>query len=268
MIDSPPRFPLCCFVHCCLMRQYPSHVCLYHCHDIPLALWPRPLTAIFFWPCGLAPSRRYSFGLAASPPHGDIPSALRPFPHGDILLALRPRPLTAIFLRLCGLAPSRRNGFSIHLTANVDLLFSRSLTAKSIFYLPHGECQLIFLTPPHGEINFLFASWRMSIFYSPHGKYRFYFSYAPSRQNRFSIRLTADVVFILFCLLAAIFHLRLKALINFLFGSRQEPISFRLHGDSRLTAVINVLLASRQDWVSFRFAPDGDINILSPHGDN
>ena len=78
----------------------------------------------------------------------------------------------------------------------------------------------------------------------------------------------ADVVFILFRLLAAIFHSRLTALINFLFGSRQEPISFRLHGASHLTAVINVLLASRRDSVSFQFAPDGDIDILSPHGDN
>jgi hypothetical protein len=78
----------------------------------------------------------------------------------------------------------------------------------------------------------------------------------------------ADVVFILFRLLAAIFHSRLTALINFLFGSRQEPISFRLHGDLRLTAVINVLLASQRDSVSFRFVPDGDIDILLPHGDN
>ena len=74
------------------------------------------------------------------------------------------------------------------------------LTVKSIFYLPHGEC-------------------------------RFYFSYAPSRQNRFSIRLTVDVVLLLFRLLAVIFHLRLTALINFLFGS------FCLHSDSRLLAV-------------------------------
>ena len=78
----------------------------------------------------------------------------------------------------------------------------------------------------------------------------------------------ADVVFILFRLLTAIFHLRLTALINFLFGSRQELISFCLHGDLRLTAVINVLLASWQDLVSFRFTPDGDIDILSSHGDN
>ncbi len=130
--------------------------------DIPLALRPRlPLAAIFLWPCSLArPSRRYSFGLAASlAPHGDIPSASLT-PHGDIPLALRLRspplgdipsalwpclPLTVIFLWPCGLA--------------------RPLTAKLIFYSPHGEC-------------------------------RFYFSYAPSRRNQFSIRLTTDVVFI------------------------------------------------------------------------
>ena len=108
----------------------------------------------------------------------------------------------------------------------------------------------------------------MSIFYLPHGECRFYFSYAPSRRNQFFIRLTADVVFILFRLLAAIFHLRFTAMINFLFGSWQEPISFRLHGALRLTAVINVLLASWRDSVSFRFAADSDIDILSPHGNN
>jgi len=43
------------------------------------------------------------------------------------------------------------------------------------------------------------------------------------------------------------FHSRLMALINFLFGS------FCLHGDSCLTAVINVL-----------FASDGNIDILLP----
>jgi len=91
-----------------------------------------------------------------------------------------------------------------------------------------------------------------SIFYSPHGECRFYFSHAPSRRNRCSIRLTADVVLLLFRLLAAIFHSRLTALINFFFGSRQEPISFRLHGDLRLTAVINVLFAFRRDSISFR----------------
>jgi len=100
---------------------------------------------------------------------------------------------------------SRQHPFSIRLTANVDF---------------------IFLSPPHGEIDFLFASRRMSIL------------------------------------------LRFTALTNFLFGSRQEPISFRLHGASCLKAIINVLLASRRDSVSFRFAPDGDIDILSPHVDN
>jgi hypothetical protein len=78
--------------------------------------------------------------------------------------ASRPCPLTAIF----GLAasPPHGNRFSIHFTANVDIFF--------IFLMPHGE------------INFLFASRRMSIlffsrrftaksiFYSPHGECRFY----------------------------------------------------------------------------------------------
>ena len=142
---------------------------MYNCHDIPLALRPRPLTAIFLWPCGLAPSRQYSFGLAALPPHGNIPSALWP------------RPLTVIFLRPCGLPPSRQYSFGLVATpphGEINFLFaswrmsilffSRPLTAKSIFYSPHGECRFsicltanvdfIFLTPPHGEIDFLFAS--------------------------------------------------------------------------------------------------------------
>jgi len=84
--------------------------------------------------------RFHSFSLAASPTHGDIPSALR----------------------------------------------SRPLSAKTIFYPLTANVDLNFLTPPHGEIDFLFASRRMSILF---------FS-APSRQNRFSIHLTADVVFI------------------------------------------------------------------------
>jgi hypothetical protein len=146
------------------------------------------------------------------------------------------------------LAASRRNRFSIRLTANVDF---------------------IFLTPPHGEIDFLFASRRMSIFY---------FLFA-SRRNRFLFSLTANVDFILLSPIHGEIDFlftsrrmsilsRFTALINFLFGSRQEPISFRLHGASCLKAIINVLLASRRDLVSFRFAPDGDIDILSPHVDN
>ena len=170
----------------------------------------------------LSASQRYSFGLAASPPHGDIRPCGLPS-HGDIrpcglapsrrYSALRPRPLTEINFLFASrrmsiyfsLAASRRNRFSICLTVNVDF---------------------IFLSPIHGEIDFLFASRRMSIL------------------SRFT------------------------GLINFLYGSRQEPISFRLHGASCLKAVINVLLASRRDSVSFRFGPDGDIDILSPHIDN
>ena len=140
------------------------------------------------------------FGLFASPPHGDIPSALRPCP------------LMAIFLRPCGLTPSWRNRYSIRLTANVNFIFPTP---------PHGECQ-------------------------------FNFSYAFSRRNRFSFCLKADVFLLLFRLLVVIFHSRLMTLINFLFGSWQEPISFfLLHSDSCLTAVINVLSASWRDSVSF-----------------
>ena len=155
---------------------------------------------IFLRPCGLAPSRQYSFGLAASPPHGNIP-------------ALRPRPLTAIFFWPCGLAPSRRNRFSICLTVNVDLFFSRPLTAKSIFYLPHGECQFIFLTPPHGEIDFLFASQQMSINFSHPPLTAKSIFYSPHGECRFSIRLTANINFI--------FLMPPHGKIDSLFASRQ-----------------------------------------------
>jgi hypothetical protein len=92
---------------------------------------------------------------------------------------------------------------------------------------------LIFLTPPHCEIDFLFASRRMSIFIfllPPHGKIEF-----ASRQMS---------ILFFFRLLAATFHSRLMAVIDFLFASRQESSSFCLHGDSGLTAVIDVLFAS------------------------
>jgi hypothetical protein len=81
------------------------------------------------------------FGLAASlAPHGDIPSALRPCP------------LTAIFLWPCGL-----NRFSIQLTPNVEF-FSHAPSRQNQFSicLP-VNVNFIFLTPPHGKIDFLFA---------------------------------------------------------------------------------------------------------------
>ena len=159
------------------------------------------------------------FGLAASPPHGDI--------------------------RPCGLAPSRKLIFySPH--GDIDFLFASRRNRFSI--QPHGECRFIFLSPIHGEIDFLFSLTANVdfILLSPiHGEIDFLFT---SRRMSILSRFTA--------------------LINFLFGSRQEPISFRLHGASCLKAIINVLLASRRDLVSFRFAPDGDIDILSPHVDN
>ena len=95
---------------------------------------------LFLSTCSLAPHGDIPSALRpCSPPHGNIPSTLRPRspPHGDIPSALRPSsPLTMIFLRPCSHAPSRRNRFSIRLTASVDF---------------------IFLMPPHGKIDFLFA---------------------------------------------------------------------------------------------------------------
>jgi hypothetical protein len=212
------------------------------------------------------------FGLAASPPHGDI--------------------------RPCGLAPSRKSIFySPH--GDIDFLFASRRNRFSI--QPHGKCRFIFLSPPPGDIDFLFASRRMSIlyfsrpltaksiFYSPHGEIDFLFSLTANvdfillspihGEIDFLFSLTANVDFILlspihgeidflFTSRRMSILLRFMALINFLFGSRQEPISFHLHGTSCLKAVIIVLIASRRDSVSFRFAPDGNIDILSPHVDN
>jgi hypothetical protein len=109
-------------------------------------------------------------------------------PHGNIHSALRPHPLTAIF----GLAASPPHGEIDFLFASRQmsiLFFSRRLTAKSIFYSPHGEC-------------------------------RFYFSHAPSRRNRFSICLTVNVVLF--------FSRTLTANIDFLFASRRMSILFFL----------------------------------------
>jgi len=136
----------------------------------------------------------YSALRPCSPPHGFIPLALRPksmfySPHGECRFYFS-CPLRAIFLRPCGL-----NRCSIRLTANVDF---------------------IFLVPPHGEIDFLFASRRMSIlffscpltaksmFYSPHGGCSFItlpppcgdISFAPHGVNQFFLRLTARTDFI------------------------------------------------------------------------
>ena len=80
MIDSPPRFLLCCFVDCCLMQQYLS-ACLF----IRLPRYSFGLAA--------SPPRRYSFSLATSPPRLDFLFASRRLsilcsifssPHGDI----------------------------------------------------------------------------------------------------------------------------------------------------------------------------------------
>ncbi len=117
-----------------------------HHGNIPLALQPRPITAILLRPYSRAPSRRYSFGLTAMPHHGDIPLALQPCPiHGDIFF---------------GLAAT-----------------------------------------PHGDINFLFTSRRLSIFLCLSARINFIPPYGDSR---------------------------LTAIIDFFFASRQESISFRL----------------------------------------
>jgi hypothetical protein len=70
--------------------------------NIPLALLPRPITAIFLWPYSRSPPPwQYSFGLMAAPPHGDIFFGLVATPLTGISPpALRPRLLMAIF-HLC-----------------------------------------------------------------------------------------------------------------------------------------------------------------------
>jgi len=116
-----------------------------------------PLTAIFglaaspphgdIWPCGLAPSRKLIFYS----PHGDI----------DFLFASRRNRFSIQPHGECRfyftLADSRRNRFSIHLTANVDFIslhgvdqFSLRLTARTNFipptrcFVPQGDNQCSF----------------------------------------------------------------------------------------------------------------------------
>jgi hypothetical protein len=79
-----------------------------HHGNIPLALQPRPITAIFLRPYSRTPSRRYSFGLTAAPIHGDIFFGLAAMPHGD------------------------------------NWFHSRLLVAISVFSLPHGDNQFFF----------------------------------------------------------------------------------------------------------------------------
>jgi len=96
-----------------------------------------PLTAIFLWPCGLAPSRQYSFGLAAK-----------------INFIFASRRMSILFSH----APSQRNRLSICLTVNV-IFFSRPLTANSIFYSPHGGCSFYY-SSASSQRYFIRASWR------------------------------------------------------------------------------------------------------------
>jgi hypothetical protein len=85
----------------------------------------RPLTVIFLWPYGLAPSPRYSFGLAAAPPRGDI-NFLFTSKRLSIFLCLTAR---IDFISLTAIHTSRRYQFSLCLTAIID------------FSLPHGKNQ-------------------------------------------------------------------------------------------------------------------------------
>jgi len=92
----------------------------------------------FLQPCGLAHSWRYSFGIAASPPHGkndfypltanvDL-NFLTP-PHGEIDFLFASRRMSILFF------------FSIHLTA--DVVFITLLS-------PHGDISFV----PHGVNQF------------------------------------------------------------------------------------------------------------------
>ena len=88
--------------------------------------------------------------------------------------------------------------------------------------------------PPHSEIDCLFASRQVliyfsqnpltakSIFYLPHGECRFYFSYPPSRQNRSSIRLMANVDFL--------FASRRMSILFFLRPLKAKLILYSPHG--------------------------------------
>jgi hypothetical protein len=96
--------------------------------NIPLALWPRPLMVIFLWPYSRATSRRYSFGLMAVPPHGDISFGLTvPPPHGNISFGLAAVP--------------PHGNISFGLTAapplgDIHLLFTSRRRLTAILFIP------------------------------------------------------------------------------------------------------------------------------------
>jgi hypothetical protein len=83
---------------------------------------------------------------------------------------------------------------------NVDLFFSRPLTAKSIFYSPHGEYQFfirltanvdfIFLTPLHGVDQFSLRLMARTDFIPTR-------CFVPHGGNQCSLSLTARLGFIL-----------------------------------------------------------------------
>ena len=103
--------------------------------NIPSALQPCPLMAIFLWPYGCNPSRQYFLW-----PCGRAPSR-------------------QYFLWPCGRAPSRQYRFTIHLTAIIDFfshLHSDSRLTGMLFLLPCGGASWQFFlsclaVAPHGD---------------------------------------------------------------------------------------------------------------------
>jgi hypothetical protein len=102
------------------------------------------LCGIFLRPYSRAPSRRYSFGLTATPHHGNIPSALQPRPiHGNIFFGL-------------AAMPHGNNRF-----------FILCLMARINFILPDGDSRLM-------AISIFFRLTAIINFSLPPGKNRFH----------------------------------------------------------------------------------------------
>ncbi len=141
-----------------------------HHGNIPSALQPRPITAIFLRPYSSAPSRQYSFGLTAAPYHGDIPSALQPCP------------ITAILLWPYSRAPSQRYSFGLTAAPHHGDI-PLALQPCSI----HGDIFFGLAATPHGDINFLFASRRLLIFLCLLARIDFIPPYGDSRLTAISI---------------------------------------------------------------------------------
>jgi hypothetical protein len=103
---------------------------------------PNGLRTIFLRPRGHTPSWQYSFGLAAAPPCGNIPLALWPHPLTAIFIWLNGRaPSRQYFLWPCGCASSWGCLLRPYSRASSQGYFICASWQQSIFSLPHNNNQ-------------------------------------------------------------------------------------------------------------------------------